>query len=285
MKFKKHNRNQNLEKSSFNTARDERAKDSVKAKKHLGQHFLTDLSIAKQIVDALTLHEGYKHVLEIGPGMGVLTQYLKDDNRFTTHAIDVDFESITYLKNHFPTLEKNILYGDFLQMDLGLITNNKPFAVIGNFPYNISTEILFKVLDNKNQIPEVVGMFQKEVAERIAAKPGSKTYGITSVLLQAFYTIEYLFTVHENVFNPPPKVKSGVIRLTRNNTQTLNCSESFFKTVVKTAFNQRRKMLSNSLKPYIIDEIKHLDVFNLRPEQLSVEQFVDLTNMLEESKS
>jgi 16S rRNA (adenine1518-N6/adenine1519-N6)-dimethyltransferase len=285
LKFKKHNRNQNLEKSSFNTARDEKSKDSVKAKKHLGQHFLTDLSIAKQIVDALTLHEGYKHVLEIGPGMGVLTQYLKDDTRFTTHAIDVDFESITYLKNHFPTLEKNILYGDFLQMDLGLITNNKPFAVIGNFPYNISTEILFKVLDNKNQIPEVVGMFQKEVAERIAAKPGSKTYGITSVLLQAFYTIEYLFTVHENVFNPPPKVKSGVIRLTRNQTQTLNCSESFFKTVVKTAFNQRRKMLSNSLKPYISDEIKHLDVFNLRPEQLSVEQFVELTNLLDQAKS
>lgn len=285
MKFKKHNRNQNLEKSSFNTARDERAKDSVKAKKHLGQHFLTDQSIAKQIVDALTLHEGYKHVLEIGPGMGVLTQYLKDDARFTTHAIDVDFESITYLKNHFPTIEKNILYGDFLQMDLGLITNNKPFAVIGNFPYNISTEILFKVLDNKNQIPEVVGMFQKEVAERVAAKPGSKTYGITSVLLQAFYTIEYLFTVHENVFNPPPKVKSGVIRLTRNKTQTLNCSESFFKIVVKTAFNQRRKMLSNSLKPYIIDDIKTHEVFNLRPEQLSVEQFVELTNMLQESNS
>jgi 16S rRNA (adenine1518-N6/adenine1519-N6)-dimethyltransferase len=285
LKFKKHNRNQNIEKSSFNTARDERAKDSVKAKKHLGQHFLTDLSIAKQIVDALTIHEGYKHVLEIGPGMGVLTQYLKDDARFTTHAIDVDFESITYLKNHFPTLEKDILYGDFLQMDLGLITNNKPFAVIGNFPYNISTEILFKVLDNKNQIPEVVGMFQKEVAERIAAKPGSKTYGITSVLLQAFYTIEYLFTVHENVFNPPPKVKSGVIRLTRNKTQTLNCSESFFKTVVKTAFNQRRKMLSNSLKPYINEEIKTYEVFNLRPEQLSVEQFVELTNMLEEAKS
>jgi 16S rRNA (adenine1518-N6/adenine1519-N6)-dimethyltransferase len=285
LKFKKHNRNQNLEKSSFNTARDERAKDSVKAKKHLGQHFLTDQSIAKQIVDALTLHEGYKHVLEIGPGMGVLTQYLKDDARFTTHAIDVDFESITYLKNHFPTIEKNILYGDFLQMDLGLITNNKPFAVIGNFPYNISTEILFKVLDNKNQIPEVVGMFQKEVAERIAAKPGSKTYGITSVLLQAFYTIEYLFTVHENVFNPPPKVKSGVIRLTRNQTQTLNCSELFFKTVVKTAFNQRRKMLSNSLKPYINDEIKTHEVFNLRPEQLSVEQFVELTNMLQESNS
>lgn len=285
MKFKKHNRNQNLEKSSFNTTIDERAKDDVKAKKHLGQHFLTDLSIAKQIVDALTQHEGYNHVLEIGPGMGVLTQYLKDDTRFTTHAIDVDFESITYLKNHFPTLEKNILYGDFLQMDLGLITNNKPFAVIGNFPYNISTEILFKVLDNRNMIPEVVGMFQKEVAERVAAKPGSKTYGITSVLLQAFYTIEYLFTVHENVFNPPPKVKSGVIRLTRNKTQTLNCSESFFKIVVKTAFNQRRKMLSNSLKPYITDEIKTHEVFNLRPEQLSVEQFVELTNMLEEAKS
>jgi 16S rRNA (adenine1518-N6/adenine1519-N6)-dimethyltransferase len=284
LKFQKHNRNQNLEKTSTFKRSEVRSKDDVKAKKHLGQHFLTDLGIAKQIVDALTLHEGYQHVLEIGPGMGVLTQFLKDHTNFTTHAIDVDYDSITYLKNHFPTLEKNIIYGDFLQMDLGLITDNKPFAVIGNFPYNISTEILFKVLDNKNLIPEVVGMFQKEVAERIAAKPGSKTYGITSVLLQAFYSIEYLLTVNENVFNPPPKVKSGVIRLTRNKTQTLNCSEPFFKTVVKTAFNQRRKMLSNSLKPYLNDEIKTLEVFNLRPEQLSVEQFVELTNMLEKVK-
>lgn len=285
MKFKKHNRNQNLEKTSTFKRNEERSKDDVKAKKHLGQHFLTDLGIAKQIVDALTLHEGYKHVLEIGPGMGVLTQFLKDNTNFTTYAIDVDYDSITYLKNHFPTLDKNIIYGDFLQMDLGLITNNEPFAVIGNFPYNISTEILFKVLDNKNLIPEVVGMFQKEVAERIAAKPGSKTYGITSVLLQAFYSIEYLLTVNENVFNPPPKVKSGVIRLTRNKTQTLNCSETFFKTVVKTAFNQRRKMLSNSLKPYLNDHIKSLEIFNLRPEQLSVEQFVELTNMLEKAKN
>lgn len=285
MKFKKHNRNQNLEKTSTFKRSEVRSKDDVKAKKHLGQHFLTDLGIAKQIVDALTLHEGYQHVLEIGPGMGVLTQFLKDHTNFTTHAIDVDYDSVMYLKNHFPTMEKNIIYGDFLQMDLGLITDNKPFAVIGNFPYNISTEILFKVLDNKNLIPEVVGMFQKEVAERIAAKPGSKTYGITSVLLQAFYSIEYLLTVNENVFNPPPKVKSGVIRLTRNKTQTLNCSETFFKTVVKTAFNQRRKMLSNSLKPYLNDEIKTLEVFNLRPEQLSVEQFVELTNILEKAKS
>lgn len=285
MKFKKHNRNQNLEKTSTFKRSEVRSKDDVKAKKHLGQHFLTDLGIAKQIVDALTLHEGYQHVLEIGPGMGVLTQFLKDHTNFTTHAIDVDYDSVMYLKNHFPTMEKNIIYGDFLQMDLGLITDNKPFAVIGNFPYNISTEILFKVLDNKNLIPEVVGMFQKEVAERIAAKPGSKTYGITSVLLQAFYSIEYLLTVNENVFNPPPKVKSGVIRLTRNKTQTLNCSETFFKTVVKTAFNQRRKMLSNSLKPYLNDNIKTLEVFNLRPEQLSVEQFVELTNMLEKAKS
>lgn len=285
MKFQKHNRNQNLEKTSTFKRSEVRSKDDVKAKKHLGQHFLTDLGIAKQIVDALTLHEGYQHVLEIGPGMGILTQFLKDHTNFTTHAIDVDYDSVMYLKNHFPTMEKNIIYGDFLQMDLGLITDNKPFAVIGNFPYNISTEILFKVLDNKNLIPEVVGMFQKEVAERIAAKPGSKTYGITSVLLQSFYSIEYLLTVNENVFNPPPKVKSGVIRLTRNKTQTLNCSETFFKTVVKTAFNQRRKMLSNSLKPYLNDEIKTLEVFNLRPEQLSVEQFVELTNMLEKAKS
>lgn len=285
MKFKKHNRNQNLEKNSSFKRNDERSKDDVKAKKHLGQHFLTDLSIAKQIADALTLHKKYRHVVEIGPGMGVLTQFLKDNNNFTLYPIDIDFDSITYLKKHFPTLEKNFIYGDFLTMDLDLITNNNPFAVIGNFPYNISTQILFKVLDFKDKVPEVVGMFQKEVAERVAAPPGSKVYGITSVLLQAFYDVEYLFTVNENVFNPPPKVKSGVIRLKRNVVEKLNCNESFFKSVVKTAFNQRRKTLRNSLRPYLTPETIELEIFNLRPEQLSVEQFISITNLLEPTKS
>ncbi len=285
MKFKKHNRNQNLEKTSTFKRSEERSKDDVKAKKHLGQHFLTDLSIAKQITEALTLYQNYKYVVEIGPGMGVLTQFLKDNTNFTLYPIDIDFDSITYLKKHFPTLEKNFIYGDFLAMDISLITNNNPFAVIGNFPYNISTQILFKVLDFKDQIPEVVGMFQKEVAERIAAPPGSKVYGITSVLLQAFYDIEYLFTVNENVFNPPPKVKSGVIRLTRNKLEKLACNESFFKTVVKTAFNQRRKTLRNSLRPYLTENTIALAIFDLRPEQLSVEQFISITNMLEPTKS
>ena len=285
MKFKKHNRNQNLEKNSSFKRSNERSKDDVKAKKHLGQHFLTDLSIAKQIADALTLHKNYQHVVEIGPGMGVLTQFLKDNPHFTLYPIDIDFDSITYLKKHFQTLEKNFIYGDFLAMDLDLITNNNPFAVIGNFPYNISTQILFKVLDFKDKVPEVVGMFQKEVAERVAAPPGSKVYGITSVLLQAFYNVEYLFTVNENVFNPPPKVKSGVIRLTRNSVEQLNCNESFFKTIVKTSFNQRRKTLRNSLRPFLTEDTIELEIFNLRPEQLSVEQFITITNLLEPTKS
>lgn len=285
MKFQKHNRNQNLEKTSSFKRSDERTKGDVKAKKHLGQHFLTDLGIAQQITNSLTLYQNYKYVVEIGPGMGVLTQYLKDNTNFTLYPIDIDFDSITYLKKHFPTLEKNFIYGDFLAMDISLITNNNPFAVIGNFPYNISTQILFKVLDFKDQIPEVVGMFQKEVAERIAAPPGSKVYGITSVLLQAFYDIEYLFTVNENVFNPPPKVKSGVIRLTRNKVEKLACNESFFKTIVKTSFNQRRKTLRNSLRPYLSENNIEMEVFNLRPEQLSVEQFISITNLLEPTKS
>ncbi len=281
MKFKKHNRNQNLEKTSTFKRSDERTKGDVKAKKHLGQHFLTDSGIAQQITNALTNYQGYKYVVEIGPGMGVLTQFLKDNTNFTLYPIDIDLDSITYLKKHFPTLEHNFIYGDFLAMDISLITKNSPFAVIGNFPYNISTQILFKVLDFKDQIPEVVGMFQKEVAERIAAPPGSKVYGITSVLLQAFYDVEYLFTVNEDVFNPPPKVKSGVIRLKRNNVKKLNCNESFFKSVVKTAFNQRRKTLRNSLRPYLTDETIELETFNLRPEQHSVEQFISITNLLE----
>ena len=255
----------------------------VKAKKHLGQHFLTDLTIAQNIVNGLTLAGNYKKVLEIGPGMGVLTQFLIQNNNYKTYLIDIDSESIIYLKKHFSELEKNIIEGDFLNMNLEDITGKEPFAIIGNFPYNISTQILFKVLDYKDQIPEVVGMFQKEVAERIASKPGNKVYGITSVLLQAFYDIDYLFTVNENVFNPPPKVKSGVIRLTRNNKSKLDCNETLFKTIVKTAFNQRRKTLSNSLKPFLNEPLKEMPVFRLRPEQLSVEQFIELTNLLDTS--
>src|SRR5690606_25154628 len=210
---------------------------TVRAKKHLGQHFLKDLSIAEDIVTSLVQTDKYDTVLEIGPGMGVLTQFLIQQKNYTTFPIDVDRESIAFLVEKFPELKGNIIYGDFLKINLNEIVNNKPFAVIGNFPYNISTQILFKVYEYRYQVPEVVGMFQKEVAERVAAKPGNKTYGITSVLLQAYYDVEYLFTVDEHVFDPPPKVKSAVIRLTRNSTEKLDCDEAFFKVVVKTAFN------------------------------------------------
>lgn len=252
----------------------------VKAKKHLGQHFLTDLQVAKNIVDALTLTDQYKKVVEVGPGMGVLTQFLIVNKNYHTFPIDVDRESIGYLVEKFPELKGDIIYGDFLKMDLNDIIKDEPFAVIGNFPYNISTQILFKVLDNKNQVPEVVGMFQKEVAERIAAPPGSKTYGITSVLLQAFYDIEYLFTVGAEVFDPPPKVESAVIRLIRNEKQELDCDEKRFKQIVKMAFNQRRKMLRKSLKSLLNDSNKDNEMLTKRPEQLSVEEFVVLTNLI-----
>lgn len=253
---------------------------NVKAKKHLGQHFLTDLQVAKNIVDALTLTNQYKKVVEVGPGMGVLTQFLIENKNYHTFPIDVDRESIGYLVEKYPELKGDIIYGDFLKMDLNDIIKDEPFAVIGNFPYNISTQILFKVLDNKNQVPEVVGMFQKEVAERIAAPPGSKTYGITSVLLQAFYDIEYLFTVGAEVFDPPPKVESAVIRLIRNKKQHLDCDEKRFKQVVKMAFNQRRKMLRKSLKSLLNDTNKDHEMLTKRPEQLSVEEFVVLTNLI-----
>lgn len=252
----------------------------VKAKKHLGQHFLTDLDIAKNIVDALTLTTEYNTVLEVGPGMGVLTQFLIENTNYKIFPVDIDKESIGYLADKYPILKGNIIYGDFLKMNLNDVAKNEPFAVIGNFPYNISSQILFKVLDYKNQIPEVVGMFQKEVAERVAAPPGSKTYGITSVLLQAFYDIEYLFTVDEGVFDPPPKVKSAVIRLIRNDKQGLDCDEKRFKQVVKMAFNQRRKMLRKSLKSILNDNNKEHEMLTKRPEQLSVSDFVELTNLL-----
>ena len=256
--------------------------DSVRAKKHLGQHFLKDETIALDIVKSLKHSHLYTKVLEVGPGMGVLTKYLINETSFETYIIDIDWDSIAYLKKHYPILENKIIEGDFLQLDFNNLFNNEPFAVIGNFPYHISTEILFKVLDHKNQVPEVVGMFQKEVAERIASKPRNKTYGITSVLLQAFYDIEYLFTVNETVFTPPPKVKSAVIRLTRNGVQQLDCNEKLFKQIVKAGFNQRRKTLRNSIKAFKLKpEFINHKYLTQRAEELSVADFVMLTNMVE----
>lgn len=247
----------------------------VRPKKALGQHFLVDLNIARNIVNAL----GTDHdvVIEVGAGMGVLTQYLIEDQLDKLQVVEIDTESVEFLKNKFPMLEGHLIHGDFLKYDI----NGENAAVIGNFPYNISSQIFFQILKYRNNVSECVGMIQKEVAERIAAGPGSKTYGILSVLLQAWYDIEYLFTVHENVFNPPPKVKSAVIRLKRNNVKELGCDEKMFVTVVKQAFNQRRKTLRNSLRSMIPAEIIDNEIFNKRPEQLSVAEFVDLVKQLE----
>ncbi|WP_196885900.1 16S rRNA (adenine(1518)-N(6)/adenine(1519)-N(6))-dimethyltransferase RsmA [Aureivirga sp. CE67] len=253
---------------------------SVKAKKHLGQHFLTDESIAKDIADSLT-EEGYNDVLEIGPGMGVLTKYLLE-KKYNTHVIEIDTESVEYLKAHYMNLSSRIYEKDFLKVDLTTLFGEKPFAVIGNFPYNISTQIVFKVIENRDQIPEFSGMFQKEVAERIAEKEGSKKYGILSVLAQAFYDAKYLFTVSEDVFNPPPKVKSGVIHLKRKENYTLPVNEKLFFRVVKAGFNQRRKTLRNSLKSFnLSDSLREDSIFAKRPEQLSVQAFIELTAKIE----
>jgi len=251
----------------------------VRAKKHLGQHFLKDMEVARRIAASLPL-DGPCSVLEIGPGTGVLTQFLLENPQVSLKAVELDGESVVYLNKNFPQLE--VIEGDFLKMDLKTIFEDK-FFVIGNLPYNISSQIFFKMLENKESIPCLVGMIQKEVAERMAAKAGNKTYGILSVLMQAYYSIDYLFTVHEHVFDPPPKVKSAVIRLTRNDVTKINCNEQLFKNVVKTAFNQRRKQLRNSLKPIIAkDHPIFNDVFfDKRPEQLDVAAFVDLTNKIE----
>ncbi len=254
--------------------------NKVKPKKHLGQHFLKNTEIAENIANSLTLHGQYSIALEVGPGMGVLTQFLLKNKKFETWVAEIDQESITYLKNNFPEINNRILEGDFLNMQLNKHFEEKPIAIIGNFPYNISSQILFKVYENKNRVTEVVGMFQKEVAVRIASKPGKKDYGILSVLMQAYYNIEYLFTVNEDEFYPAPKVKSGVIRLCRNEVNSLPCDEILFKKVVKTAFNQRRKTLRNSLKSLLPAEILPLPLFNKRPEQLSVEEFVSITEMI-----
>ena len=252
--------------------------DKVKAKKHLGQHFLIDESIAKAIADTLNLH-GYQSVLEIGPGMGVLTKYLIE-KPITTYAIEIDTESVTYLQQNYPALRDKIISKDFLKFDE--VFNGNQFAIIGNFPYNISTQIVFRVLEYRAQIPEFSGMFQKEVAERICSKKGSKVYGILSVLAQAFYEVEYLFTVDENVFNPPPKVKSGVMRMRRKENYSLPCNEKMLYKVVKMAFQQRRKTMRNSLKSLnLSDNLREDSIFDLRPEQLSVEQFIALTQKIE----
>ncbi len=252
----------------------------VRPKKFLGQHFLTDLEIAKDIVASLTLEGNYDMVLEIGPGMGVLSDYLLESKAYQTYMIDVDLESINYLKEKYPSHKKRIIAGDFLEMNLGELFKEK-IGLIGNFPYNISSQIFFKVLDNKHKIDEVVGMIQKEVAERIVAKPGNKTYGILSVLLQAFYNIEYLFTVEPHVFNPPPKVNSAVIRLIRNEVESLTCDEALFRQVVKQGFQNRRKTLRNALKRInLTDETKGLPILDKRAEQLSVAEFIDLTKKI-----
>jgi 16S rRNA (adenine1518-N6/adenine1519-N6)-dimethyltransferase len=253
--------------------------EKVKAKKHLGQHFLTDESIAKQIADTLQLN-GYQTVLEIGPGMGVLTKYLLEKD-IDTYVIEIDTESVEYLNAHYPKLHGKVISKDFLKYNINEVFEGKPFAIIGNFPYNISSQIVFRCLEMRNQVPEFSGMFQKEVAERICSKKGSKVYGILSVLAQAFYDVEYLFTVDENVFNPPPKVKSGVMRMIRKENYALPCDEKLFFNVVKTAFQQRRKTLRNSLKSFALsDNLKEDTIFDLRPEQLSVEQFIDLTQKI-----
>ncbi len=264
-------------------------KTAVKAKKHLGQHFLKDENIAQKIGDTLTL-EGYDNVIEIGPGMGVLTKYIlqKDINVI---AMDLDTESIEYLNTnfqleHYDVLRKNtkfkVIEADFLKFDLDTIFEQGQFAITGNFPYNISTQIVFKTLENRDRIPEFTGMFQKEVAQRICEKEGSKAYGILSVLAQAFYDAEYLFTVAPSVFNPPPKVDSGVLRLIRKKNYELPCDEKLFFKVVKTAFGQRRKTLRNSLKVFqLSEEIKVLDILNKRPEQLTVDQFLELTLLIQ----
>ena len=253
----------------------------VKPKKFLGQHFLKDLSIAKDIADTVDECPGVP-ILEVGPGMGVLTQFLMEKGR-EVKVVELDFESVAYLRENFPALEGNIIEDDFLKLKLEKLFDGRPFVLTGNYPYNISSQIFFKMLDYKDLIPCCTGMIQKEVAERIAAGPGSKTYGILSILIQAWYKVEYLFTVHEHVFNPPPKVKSAVIRMTRNETKELGCNERLFKLIVKTTFNQRRKTLRNSISSILEkgNPLSNDPVFNKRPEQLSVQEFIELTNRVE----
>ena len=256
---------------------------TVRPKKNLGQHFLVDLNIAKAIADTVDACPDIP-VLEVGPGMGVLTQYLIEKPR-PLRVVEIDKESVAYLKEHFPQLEQQIIGDDFLRMDLSALFDGQPFVLTGNYPYDISSQIFFKMLDYKDYIPCCTGMIQHEVAQRIASQPGNKAYGILSVMIQAWYDVEYLFTVDEHVFNPPPKVKSAVIRMTRNNVEHLGCDERLFRTVVKTVFNQRRKMLRVSLrqlftKGTVAPDFFENEMMTMRPEQLTIPQFVELTNLV-----
>lgn len=257
---------------------------AVRPKKNLGQHFLTDLNVAKGIADTVDACPDIP-ILEVGPGMGVLTQYLTQKGR-EVKVVEIDRESVEYLNEAYPMLRDNIIGEDFLKMDLHAVFSGSPFVLTGNYPYDISSQIFFKMLDNRDIIPCCTGMIQREVALRIASQPGNKQYGILSVLIQAWYNVEYLFTVDENVFNPPPKVKSAVIRMTRNDVQNIGCDENLFKRVVKTVFNQRRKMLRVSLRQ-IFSKLKNDDEFfthelmTKRPEQLTILQFVELTNLVD----
>jgi 16S rRNA (adenine1518-N6/adenine1519-N6)-dimethyltransferase len=256
---------------------------NIPAKKHLGQHFLKDETIAKQIVESLNPQNRYKQVLEIGPGMGVLTQFLFEHIEYHTALVEIDKEAIAYLKEHFPMHTKQLIEGDFLSMNLKTMFS-EPLAIIGNFPYNISTQILFKILENRELVPEAVGMFQKEVAERIAGKPGNKEYGILSVFMQAYYDVELLFILNENDFSPPPRVKSAVLRFERKENFHLGCEERAFFRTVKTGFNQRRKTLRNALSS-LMNKKDMVDIpfLDKRAETLSWQQFVELTNSLSEA--
>lgn len=254
----------------------------MRAKKSYGQHFLTNEEIAGQIADGLQLKGAYEKVLEIGPGKGMLTKYLLKKD-YELLVVEADDDMVFYLKKHFPQLKDYIINADFLKIDLNLFFKNQSFAIIGNFPYNISSQILFKMLEYKSQVPELVGMFQKEVADRVVSGPGSKVYGIISVLVQAFYEGELLLYVDRSFFNPSPKVQSAVIRLIRKENQNLGCDEKLFRQVVKQAFSQRRKMLRNTMKSYLNgDELLEEKFFTQRPEQLSVENFVSLTNLIDQ---
>ncbi len=255
----------------------------LKAKKSFGQHFLKEESISQRIANSLLHLDQYTHILEVGPGMGMLTKYLLQIPNHQLTVVEADIDMVDYLKIHYSQLLGHIISDDFLKVNLQEYYKDEQFAIIGNFPYNISSQIMIKALDNRDNVPEVVGMFQREVGERIAAGPGNKEYGVLSVLMQAYYDIKYLFTVKPGSFNPPPKVMSGVIALTRKaNYRDLGCNDHLFRIIVKAAFNQRRKMLRNSLKPFLPKDIIESDTFyEFRPEQLSVQQFVFLTNQVE----
>lgn len=256
----------------------------MKAKKSFGQHFLNRDDIARQIADSLELTKEYEHVIEVGPGRGMLTKFLLEKN-YHLLVVEADRDMVLHLKKHFPALKSNIIFEDFLKMRFEDFLQDQPFGLIGNFPYNISSQIIFKMLDYKDQIPELVGMFQKEMAERVVAGPGSKTYGAISVLTQAYYEGTYLFTVDKSCFTPPPKVQSAVIRLTRKKDQELACDPVFFKKIVKQAFGQRRKMLRNTMKSLVADPaVLQTELFTRRPETLSVAEFVKLTNFIEQNK-